>query len=160
MGHNVASSSPHHPALSPATNDPITAIMAIEQLRAGLCYIAERALPQTVMLDDDGAARLLVKRQDAAYIIDAAFSLIRQSGRGNLEVNLSLLDAFEQISRRTSDHGFRTELLRQAQLVEHGAQSALTEEADRQRVAERFQQLVDVLQSIFLPGESVAPNES
>ncbi len=132
-------------ALSPAINDPITAIIAIEHLRAGLCYIAERGSPSIVIWDENKVQRLLVKRQDGAHNVEAAFSLIRQYGRGNLEVNLALLDAIEQIARRTADEQFRSALLQQATLVENGAQAAIPEQADRQRVAERFQRVAAAL---------------
>ena len=133
-------------SLSPAINDPITAIMAIEQLRAGLCHIAERDALPTVLLDDNSVPRLLAKRQNSADHVEAAFGLIRQYGRGNLEVSLSLLDTIEQISRRTADREFRQSLLQQATLVEHGAQLSMPEEADRHRVAGRFQDVINVLQ--------------
>jgi uncharacterized membrane protein len=141
-------------ALSPAINDPITAIMAIEQLRAGLCYIAERASPTSVIRDNDGAPRLFVKRRDAAHNVEAAFSLIRQYGRPNLEVSIALLEAIEQIGRRTTDMEFRGALLQQATLVGHGAQSALPEEVDRMRVVKCLQRVVDALQSVSQPGET------
>lgn len=135
-------------ALSPAINDPITAIMAIEQLRAGLCYVGERNVLSSVILDAQGTQRLFVKRQDAAHNVEAAFSLIRQYGRENLEVTISLLDAIEQVSRRTTDEAFRGALLHQATLIGHGAQSALPEEADRKQVAERFQRVIAVFEAV------------
>jgi len=141
-------------ALSPAINDPNTAIMAIEQLRAGLCYIAERASPPSVLRDANGAPRLLVKLRDAAHNVEAAFSLIRQYGRTSLEASIALLEAIEQIARRTTDVEFRRALLQQATLVGHGAQSALPAEVDRMRVAKRLQRVVDVLQSVSQPGEA------
>jgi uncharacterized membrane protein len=135
-------------ALSPAINDPITAIMAIEQLRAGLCYVGERNVLSSVILDAQGTQRLFVKRQDAAHNVEATFSLIRQYGRENLEVTISLLDAIEQVSRRTTDESFRGALLHQATLIGHGAQSALPEEADRKQVAERFQRVIAVFEAV------------
>ena len=147
-------------ALSPAINDPITAIMAIEQLRAGLCCIAERSTLPSIIPDESGVPRLLVKRQDAAHNVEAAFSLIRQYGRENLEVTISLLDALEQIARRTTDVMFRGALLRQAALVEHGAQSALPEEADRKQVAERYQRVIAAFQDSFSPVDATAECQS
>jgi len=141
-------------ALSPAINDPITAIMAIEQLRAGLCYIAERGSLSAVALDDQGEPRLCVKRQDAAHNVEAAFSLIRQYARGNLEVSISLLEALEQISRRTVDEALLGALLHQATLIERGAQTAIPEAADREQVAQRFQRLVAVFPAAPPPSES------
>lgn len=135
-------------ALSPAINDPITAIIAIEHLRAGLCSIAERSAPSAVIPDAEGAPRLLVKREDASHNVEAAFSLIRQYGRGNLEVTISLLDAIEQISRRTGDEAFRRALLYQATLIGHGARSALPEEADRKQVGERFERVLAALEAV------------
>ncbi|MEZ6097819.1 MAG: DUF2254 domain-containing protein [Pirellulaceae bacterium] len=138
-------------ALSPAINDPITAMIAIDHLRAGLCHIAELVVPSAWVSDDDGVVRLFVKRQELPHIAESSFSLIRQYGRGNLEVCLSLLDAIEQIARRTSDAEFRRSLLEQATLIEHGARSTLPEEADRRRVAEYFQHLMAELQTATPP---------
>ena len=123
-------------ALSPAINDPITAIMAIEQLGAGLCFIAERGSLPTMVADDNGQERLLVKRYGADHHVDAAFNLIRQYGRENLEGTVSLLEAIQNISRRTTDIAVRRALWHQATLVGNGARCCLPEQADRDRVAE------------------------
>ncbi|MEZ6062124.1 MAG: DUF2254 domain-containing protein [Planctomycetaceae bacterium] len=129
-------------ALSPAINDPITAMIAIDHLRAGLCRIAELAAPFRFVSDDEGVVRLLVERRVLRHIAESSFSLLRQYGRGNLEVCLALLNAIGEIARRATNTEFHRALLDQAKLIEHGAQSGLPEEADRCRVAECFHRVI------------------
>ncbi len=129
-------------SLSPAINDPITAMMAIEQLRAGLCRIAEHVMKSPVLNDSQGVPRLLVTKQTPEHITDASFSLLRQYGRSNLEVTLSLLNMIEHVSRRTNDVSFHRALLRQAMQIELGSRSGLPAEADRKVVAERYSRLI------------------
>ncbi|QDT46760.1 hypothetical protein Pan258_07800 [Symmachiella dynata] len=131
-------------SLSPAINDPITAMMAIEQLRAGLCRIADHSMKSPVLTDSQGVARLLVTKQTPEHITDAAFSLLRQYGSSNLEVTLSLLNMIEQVSRRTTDPAFHRALFRQALQIDLGSRTGLPAEADRKRVAEHYARLTQL----------------
>lgn len=133
-------------ALSPAINDPITAIIAIERLRAGLCLIAERGSRSPLLSDDAGRQRVLAKRYAADHHVEAAFDLIRQYGRQNLEVTLSLLESIEQVSRRTVESTIHDALRNQAVMIGNGARESLPEPADRERVAERLKTVLAVLQ--------------
>ncbi len=114
-------------ALSPAINDPVTAIMAIEQLRAGLCYIAEQGAPSTVVLDANRVPRLPCRFFRQCFWPWPCFILL-------------CYNATERQKKIAWMHPLRAGLV----MIDrggHGAQSALPEEADRQRVTERFRPL-------------------
>ncbi len=132
-------------ALSPAINDPITAIMVVERLGGALCRLAQRRLPERLLADDQGHLRLIVNFAGFDQITDSAFDQLRQYTRTNVNATCALLDALTLIARRARDEDLRAALLRQATMIERGSHAGLPEEWDRDRVAERFQAFVDVL---------------
>lgn len=92
-------------ALSPGINDPFTALAVIDRLRGGLARLAGRELPAPVLLDPDGAIRVLRRVNDFAGIVDAAFDQIRQSAEGKPAVLIHMLEAIAALGEhlRTAD---------------------------------------------------------
>lgn len=134
-------------ALSPSTNDPITAINCIERLAAALCQLARRSMPSAYRQDDHGQLRILVARPvrfDEA--VDGAFNLIRQHARSSAAVTLRLLEAIIWIAEHVQREEDRAALFNQAVMIERGSHDGIPEERDRQEVQERFRQAVVALQ--------------
>ena len=80
-------------ALSPAINDPITAVIAIDQLQRLLRSVGRRDLRDEGMSDGQGKLRLIFHTPNWYDFVDLTFSEIRIYGAGNL---LALLRASSQ----------------------------------------------------------------
>lgn len=84
-------------AISPAINDPRTAMNCIDYLGAILVAAARRADPPTRHADSGGALRLITAELTFAGLVDRAFHQIRQYGAGDVAVTLRLLDTLLEI---------------------------------------------------------------
>ncbi|MGC1411535.1 MAG: DUF2254 family protein, partial [Acetobacteraceae bacterium] len=73
-------------ALSPAINDPTTAVLAIDQLHRLLRLVGARDLHGDVLSDPEGLPRLIVRTPDWEDFVTLAFSEIRLYGAGNFQV--------------------------------------------------------------------------
>lgn len=83
-------------ALSPSTNDPYTAINAIEEVAAGIVAAVSRPLPGDTVLVD-GAPRLFYGVVELGEIVDMPFDQIRPHAGGHVEVVLALVDLAARI---------------------------------------------------------------
>ncbi|MBV7295459.1 DUF2254 domain-containing protein [Corynebacterium sp. TAE3-ERU12] len=63
-------------ALSPGSNDPYTAMGAIDELVPGLILAVQRQAPPQLLADDDGVIRASIPRVSAADVIDQPFTHI------------------------------------------------------------------------------------
>jgi uncharacterized membrane protein len=77
-------------ALSPSTNDPSTAVQAIDRLHELLRQLARREFPSSVRLDDRGQPLLVVPRPDWADYVRLAVEELRIAGSGQVQVRRRL----------------------------------------------------------------------
>jgi uncharacterized membrane protein len=77
-------------ALSPALNDPYTAIAVIDRLASSLEIVSSRSMPTSRFRDDAGRIRLIADATDYEGLLDAAFNQIRQSAASNPSVLIGL----------------------------------------------------------------------
>lgn len=131
-------------AMSPAINDPFTAIACLDWLQAGLCRAARGRTPHPYRLAADGRVCLVYR---AGYtftgLIDAAFNQVRQSSARSPAVMLRLLETIEDVVRCTG--GERDEvdvLLRHARMAHRAAVASGLDPADRADLDERFRQVL------------------
>ena len=131
-------------AMSPAINDPYTAMTCLDYIGAGLSLYAAKVEPHSNLYDRDNSLRLIVDPQSFADLLDAAFNLIRRASRENPDVLLRLLDAIGEIGKESAPHR-RVELLRHVNLVadENRANSAIA--WDKERVQRRCAELATQL---------------
>jgi uncharacterized membrane protein len=73
-------------ALSPAINDPTTAVLALDQIHRLLRAIGERHLDTEAVLDASGACGVAFRTPDWEDYVILAVSEIRQYGHGSLQV--------------------------------------------------------------------------
>jgi uncharacterized membrane protein len=135
-------------ALSPAINDPFTAMTCLDRLGTELARFATTCHATPYRFDAVGRLRIILEIADFARLTDAAFHLIRQYGRGNAEVLSRLLDALLLASsgaRLTED---RAALLRHARLVEGETHTeGLPNPHDRERVRKRAEAVLARLEN-------------
>ena len=73
-------------ALSPAINDPTTAVLAIDQLHRLLRLVGKRSLANRVVCDESGKPRVLFRTPDWDDYVHISFREIRQCGAGSLQI--------------------------------------------------------------------------
>lgn len=81
-------------ALSPALNQPTTAVHTIDRLEDLLLRIAARPARTGVWTDGAGVARLIEPVDDWAYLVNAAFSEITYYGTGSVQVSRRLVACY------------------------------------------------------------------
>ncbi|HEX3403250.1 MAG TPA: DUF2254 domain-containing protein [Acetobacteraceae bacterium] len=84
-------------ALSPAINDPSTAVMAIDQLHRLLGNVGRRHLHEDALLDANGALRLIFQTPGWDDFVQLAVSEIRLYGAGNFQVSRRLRAMIENL---------------------------------------------------------------
>ncbi len=85
-------------ALSPAVNDPTTAVICIDYLTSILSTLAKRpSCPSNVF--EDGKLRLIVEQQRYKDFFDLAFNQIRQNAGGNVAIILRQLNSINILSK-------------------------------------------------------------
>ncbi|HSO68735.1 MAG TPA: DUF2254 domain-containing protein [Arachnia sp.] len=84
-------------ALSPGTNDPYTAINAVEEVAAGVLTAVARSDTGTILVDDDGAPRLYLRPVRAAEIVDMPFEHLRPYALNTRIVLEALVDLAARI---------------------------------------------------------------
>lgn len=132
-------------AISPAVNDPFTAIRCIDRLSEGLSHLAERAIPSAYRYDDDHNLRVITNPVTFAGLTDAAFNL-RQYGRSDVAVLICLLEAIAVIATHTYRQKDRAALLHHAHMIKGTSHEGVTEECDRKDIEERYQAVVRALE--------------
>lgn len=132
-------------ALSPSLNDPYTAVNCIDRLGAALCHLSDRQTPPPHWYDKEGRLRLVLDVPTYEGIVDAAFNQIRQSAVTNVAASIHLLEALQAIAVTTSSPEQRKVISRHAEMIHHGVQKTLTEQADRDDLEERFREVMEKL---------------
>jgi len=132
-------------AISPAVNDPFTAIRCIDRLSVGLSHLAQKDFPSPYRYDRDHNLRLIADPVTFAGLTDAAFNQIRQYSTSDVAVTIRLLEAIEAIAPFTHNKKDRAALLRHADMIRRNSQEGISEELDKKDVEERYQAAVKAL---------------
>jgi uncharacterized membrane protein len=78
-------------AISPAVNDPSTAVTCVDQLSRILILAIQRDSSPTVLRDPEGQIRLWLNWPDIHRLMEAAFTQIRLYARGDYAVSMRLI---------------------------------------------------------------------
>jgi len=132
-------------AISPAVNDPFTAIRCIDQLSVGLCALAKREFPSPYRYDSENHLRVIARPYTFAELTDAAFNQIRQYGKSDVAVAIRLLEAIAVIASQTQREQDRSVLLRHATMIQRDSLEAISEACDRTDIEERYQATLQAL---------------
>lgn len=92
-------------AISPAVNDPSTAVTCIDQLGRLLARIAQKR-PQPMVVQQ-GGGELWRRRQGFLSALDLAFNQMRQYGKNDMAVSLRMIRVLHQIAQVTSIRSYR-----------------------------------------------------
>jgi uncharacterized membrane protein len=94
-------------AISPAVNDPTTAIGCVDQLSRLLIRYASREPQDSFLYDPPGVVRVNIPWIGFARLLESALEQIRMYAKGDVAVSLRLLRALRDIVVSTADQGLR-----------------------------------------------------
>jgi uncharacterized membrane protein len=115
-------------AISPAVNDPTTAISSVDQLSRILIRFASREPPESLLYDPPGVLRVGIPWIDFEGLLNSAFEQIRMYSRTDVAVSLRLLRALADIAITTPDPDYRRALLERSRRVVAGCAERLAED--------------------------------
>ena len=124
-------------AISPAVNDPSTAISCIDQLSRILIRWLGRAPPESILFDPPHVPRVFVPWINVDGMLDTAFEQIRHYAANDAAVSLRLLRAIGDIAGTLQRDDVRAKLLERARRVVDGCDERLGE-AEAARLQQRI----------------------
>jgi uncharacterized membrane protein len=107
-------------ALSPAINDPTTAVLAIDQLHRMLRSVGKRNLRTDEILDASGRLRVIFRTPNWDDFVHLSFSEIRACGANNLQIVRRLRAMIENLKETLPSHR-QDELQHQVSLLDREA---------------------------------------
>ncbi|WP_414720903.1 DUF2254 domain-containing protein [Streptomyces sp.] len=128
-------------ALSPAVNDPTTAVQCLDRIVQFLAALANRPLGAVGHLDGEGVVRLVQDVPGWTDLVDLGFTEIRGCAAGNPQVSRRMLAALDDLLSLVPEERRAPLLRHRALLVElvertavEAAERAFALEADRQGI--------------------------
>jgi uncharacterized membrane protein len=142
-------------ALSPAVNDPYTAVQAIDHVSVVLCAMAARPLGPLVARDPSGPSVVIIPGRRFGDYLAVMCGLIRRYGSHEPTVSMALLRLLENCANVTIDEPDRwAAIAEQAGLILDDAQRAITQPADVAPVRIATQALQQTARTRGHPGPS------
>jgi uncharacterized membrane protein len=144
-------------ALSPAVNDPFTAMTCIDWLGENLCKVVAGWRPARVHRDGNGYIRVISAEPAYDRLVQRAFEKIRQSSQGMPAVMIRELEALARIMAETTSEGQRRVLLEQAAMIDRASERSVSEAADRADVRRRYEAVLTVESRLTAMSETDSP---
>jgi len=113
-------------AISPAVNDPSTAITCIDQLGRILIRFVNRKAPVSLLCDPPHIVRVIVPWIEIEGLLDTAFDQIRHYSMSDIAVSLRLLRALDDIASTCSDQGIIEPLVARGRRIVAGCAERLS----------------------------------
>jgi len=115
-------------AISPAVNDPSTAISCVDQLSRILIRFASREPLDSRLYDPPGTVRVYIPWLGFDRLVESAFEQIRLYAKSDVAVNLRMLRALSDIAATVSDPAACRVLAEQGRRTVAGAAEQLGEQ--------------------------------
>lgn len=119
-------------ALSPAINDPTTAVLALDQIHRLLMDVGKRRLDNGQLRDSHGKVRFYYGTPDWPDLVTLAITEIRHFGASSLQVVRRLHAMLEHLLRVLPE-AHRAALLQERTLLDRAIQRSFPDEEDRAR---------------------------
>jgi len=116
-------------AISPAVNDPSTAISCVDQLSRVLIRVASREPQECGVYDPPGNLRVYIPWVGFEGLFHSAFEQIRWYAKTDVAVSLRLLRALGDIASTIEDQAMREKIVDRARHIVAGSADQLGEEA-------------------------------
>jgi uncharacterized membrane protein len=127
-------------AISPAVNDPSTAINCIDQLSRVLIRWAGRSPPASLLCDPPHVVRVVIPWPDFDHLLDTAFEQIRHYAVNDIAVSLRLLRALNDIAATIDDNAMRQRLVLLGRRIVAGRGTAV-DASDLERLQHRLDEV-------------------
>jgi uncharacterized membrane protein len=115
-------------AISPAVNDPSTAISCVDQLSRVLIRFASREEPSPLLCDPPGVVRVSIMWSNFGRMLDSAFEQIRLYSQTDLAVSLRMMRALGDIAITLPDPEDRRTLVERGRRIVEGCAEKLGEQ--------------------------------
>lgn len=133
-------------AISPAVNDPFTAVRCIDRLSAGLTNLCQREFPSPYRYDEAHNLRVVAQPVTFERLLDQAFTPIRQYSHSDSAVTIRLLVALTQIAASNRYATYQTALQQHAEMILRGSREGLPEEYDRRAVEKEYSKVIEAIE--------------
>jgi uncharacterized membrane protein len=141
-------------ALSPGTNDPYTAINALDDLSAGLCVLAERDLPSAGRYDDEGVLRVHAPSPEVADLVESVLDSMRWYAASAPSVMHAALDLVERVGAHAHSPTVVARLVVQVGLLRDAFIAADHHEHDARKFDDRARTVRHGLVSVRKPSRA------
>jgi uncharacterized membrane protein len=131
-------------ALSPAVNDPYSAVQVLHHLSAIETVLAGRRIGPDVRRGPDGSVRVWLPTPGFAAYLEMVCAQVRRCGAHEPLVLAALLQLLCGVAARCTTSGRRRAVLAQTDLVASAAEQAIRQPADRALVAAAVELARDV----------------
>ena len=121
-------------AMSPAINDPFTAMTCLDHLGTGLALFSRRGAISPYIYDREGQLRLVFDPVTFDKLLGAAFDMLRHASCDNAPVLLHMLEIIDVIGQDTKSPDTRQSLLRHVNLIQVESRAGSLTEEDRQTI--------------------------
>jgi uncharacterized membrane protein len=121
-------------AMSPAINDPFTAMTCLDYIGEGLALFARQGAIHPNIYDKRGQIRLVFDPVTFDELLNAAFDMLRHASADNAPVLLHMLETINVISQETKTTDDRQKLLRHVTLIQVESQAGSLVEEDRKSI--------------------------
>lgn len=117
-------------ALSPAINDPTTAVLAIDQIHRLLRVVGLRHVSREEILDESGTTRLVFRTPNWEDFVHLACTEIRHCGAGSVQIVRRVRSMLENLMQTLPSHR-HPELLKQLDLLDRAIEEQYIFAEDR-----------------------------
>jgi uncharacterized membrane protein len=121
-------------AMSPAINDPFTAMTCLDHMGVGLAQFIRQGERASQYTDRNGKLRLVLEPVTFGELLNAAFDMLRHASCSNASVLLHMLEVIDVISQEAKAPGARQLLLDHVRLIQAESQGGDLIEQDRQAI--------------------------
>jgi uncharacterized membrane protein len=121
-------------AMSPAINDPFTAMTCLDHMGDGLVMFLQRGERGSHYYDRSGKLRLVLEPVTFGELLGAAFDMLRHASCDNASVLLHMLEVIDAIGREAQAPEARRLLLRHVSLIQAESEAGDLIEQDRQTI--------------------------
>ena len=129
-------------AMSPAINDPFTAMTCLDHMGDGLAKFIRQGERGSHYHDRDGRLRLVLEPVTFEALVNAAFDMLRHASCDNASVLLHMLAVIDAIGQETKAPEARQLLLRHVGLIQAESQAGDLIEQDRQSIERSSEAIV------------------
>jgi len=128
-------------AMSPAINDPFTAMTCLDYIGDGLALFIQQGEKSSQYYDGEGRLRLLLEPVTFDELLSGAFDMLRHASCDNASVLLHMLEVIDGIGQEAKSPEARQALLRQVSLIRTESQAGELIEPDRQLIQQSSEAL-------------------